>query len=382
MAEIKLDGGSGCVAIIMAGGSGTRFWPQSRSNFPKQFLKLRGDDLSLLQGTYERVRPLVGNSGVAVVTLERQAELVSEQLPHCALIPEPEAKNTAACLGLAAVQLLATIGDIPMICVPSDHIVQDEKTLLDAYRLGVKIATEQEAIVTIGIKATRPETGYGYIKQGREVEHSAVSADLNLYAVDSFVEKPDTKLAAEFVQTGEYYWNAGMFVFKPSAFMNLAKAHTPKLFDGLSTILSEWKKSGTKIGSAPEALKKLTADIYSGFEAVSFDKGIVEKADRVFVVGGKDLGWSDVGSWEAWSDLRGEQPGAKDDNYSETNSIFVNSKKCTVVSPADRVVAVVGLENVVVVDCGDALLVCDRSASQDVKLVVEKLKEEKLNKFI
>lgn len=370
-----------CVAIIMAGGSGTRFWPQSRSSFPKQFLKLRGDDLSLLQGTFERVKPLVGEHGAAVVTLEAQANTVSEQLPNCALIAEPEAKNTAACLGLAAVQVLATIGDVPMICVPSDHIVKDEAALREAYKLGVKIAGEKEAIVTVGISATRAETGYGYIKRGTSVdkELSAKEASgLNLCEVESFVEKPDADRAAEFVKSGQYYWNAGMFVFRPSTFLALAKEYMPKLSSGLDTILAHWRDSGEKIGSAPEALKKLTAELYTQFDSISFDKGIVEKAKQVFVIGGSDIGWNDVGSWEAWSELRLSE----NSNYAEGDSVFVSSKRCTVVSSPGKVVAVVGLEDVVVVDTGDALLVCDRSSSQDVRSVVEELKKTGRSKFI
>jgi mannose-1-phosphate guanylyltransferase len=380
MGEIKFSGESGCVAIIMAGGSGTRFWPQSRSDFPKQFLKLRGDELSLLQGTFERVKPLVGANGAAVVTLDRQTELVSQQLPTCALIAEPEAKNTAACLGLAAVQVLAAVGDIPMVCVPSDHIVNDERTLLDAFRLGVKIAAQDNAIVTVGISATRPETGYGYIKRGNSVsrDQSDSNPELKLCEVDSFVEKPDAAKAAEFVNSGQYYWNAGMFVFRPSTFLELAKEHMPKLCKGLDQILSQWRSGSIKIGSVPEPLKKLTAEIYNSFESVSFDKGIVEKAGKVFVIGGKDIGWSDVGSWEAWSELRVEGDG----NYCEGNSVFVSSKRCTVVSSPDKLVAVVGLKDVVVVDCGDALLVCDRSSSQNVREVVDELRKTGRNKFI
>lgn len=376
MSTPTLKSSSECVAIIMAGGSGTRFWPQSRSSFPKQFLKLRGDDLSLLQGTYERVKPLVGEHGAAVVTLEAQADMVMEQLPNCALIAEPEAKNTAACLGLAAVQVLATIGDVPMICVPSDHIVKDELSLQEAYKLGVKIAAENEAIVTIGISATRAETGYGYIKRGRSVAKD--SSGLNLCEVESFVEKPDVERATEFVKSGQYYWNAGMFVFRPSTLLALAKEHMPKLFSGLDRILTQWKESGVKIGSAPAALKKLTAELYKEFDSVSIDKGIVEKAKQVFVIGGKDIGWNDVGSWEAWSELRLSE----NSNYAEGDSVFVSSKRCTVVSSPGKVVAVVGLEDVVVVDTGDALLVCDRSSSQDVRSVVDELKKTGRSKFI
>ena len=359
----KLNKQSPAVAVIMAGGSGTRFWPLSRTNKPKQFLPLAGTDRSLIQATADRIVPYVSEAGVLVVTASHQAGLVSEQLPAAAVLSEPVAKNTAPCIGYAAIRVLQDVGDVPMLCMPADHLIKEEEGLRKVLRSAAELAAKQDVIVTVGIKPTHPETGYGYIRRGAKKEGS-------IFEVQSFVEKPDRTTAEKYLQSGEYFWNGGMFVWRPSVALKEIRARLPKLADGLDEIAAIWKSDG----DSPAGDAKI-AKIYASFESISVDFGIMEHAQNVFVISGETFQWSDVGSWSSWADEQSGKLNA-DGNFTQGDVVMVDSRGCYVLGNGSqkKLLAGVGLKDLIIVETDDAILICSREHSQDVKQIVDGLK--------
>lgn len=354
------------IGVIMAGGSGTRFWPLSRKKLPKQFLPLAGGDQTLLQATAKRVEPLTGAQGVMVVTRDDQKELAFSQLPHAAVLAEPVGRNTAPCLGLAALTVLQTVGDIPMICLPSDHVIKGNKQISDVFSEAVAIAAAEPVLVTIGIQPTRPETGYGYIKQG-----DAHKSRKNFFRVERFVEKPDEKRANEYLKVGGYFWNSGMFVWRPSVLLSAIERCVPELFQGLQQI-------GKLLGTADEF--SAIEPLYKRLPAVSIDVGVLEKTDNVFVTPGDSFFWSDIGSWTSW--LEFFQDGMPTENVTRGESLLHNCQGCGVLSTSDRLVAGVGLRDLIIVDTPDALLVVHKDKAQEVKVVVDELERKAKNQIL
>ncbi len=346
----------------MAGGSGTRFWPLSRAQRPKQFLPLTGSDESLIQATATRMAEIVPADAVMVVTAASQSHLVKEQLPKTAVLAEPVARNTAPCIGLAAIRVLADAGDVPMICVPADHMIRDEEELAKILRAGVEAAAKDDVLVTVGLKPTQPETGYGYIQRG-------APAAPGLFKVARFVEKPDRPTAEKYLASGEYFWNSGMFVWRPSVILKEMRTQLPKLAAGLDEIAELWKS-----GRPAAEVEPRIAEIYSAFEPISIDYGIMERAGNVLMIPGEKFRWSDVGSWSAWAELEAEHVGA-DGNFVRGDAVTVDSKGCFI-RGGDRkgkYIAAVGVEDLIIVETDDAVLICHRDRAQDVKKVVDEL---------
>jgi len=359
----SLDKSLPAVAVIMAGGSGTRFWPMSRESRPKQFLELTGTEESLIQATAKRLEPLVGSDGVLVVTAAHQAALVREQLPRAAILAEPVARNTAPCIGLAALCMLRTVGDSPMICLPADHMITAEEHLVKVLEQAVRVAAKESVLVTVGIVPTSPETGYGYIEHGE-------AASNGLLRVSRFVEKPNREKAEEYLRSGKYFWNSGMFVWRPSVILAAIRQHLPELAVALERIDQNWP--GDSVRTFTEISKA-----YEDLKGISIDFGIMERADNVFVVSGNSFHWSDVGSWSAWADL--EKPRIKEDgNFTRGDVVMVDSRDCFILSqndgPSSKCIAGVGLKDLIIVQTDDAILVCNRHSTQDVKKVVDILK--------
>ncbi len=351
------------VAVIMAGGSGTRFWPLSRTRRPKQFLPLAGSGRSLIQATADRLADLVGSEGVMVVTAGEQRELVQEQLPGVSVLVEPMAKNTAACIGFAAIKILSSIGDVPMICLPADHLIHGVPEILEVYRRALDCARASDSLVTIGIKPTHPETGYGYIQRG------APSGD-GIFGVERFVEKPNARTAEEYMVDGGYFWNSGMFIWRPSIILAAMKRFVPELHAALLEIQGCF---GTK--DEAEGVKR----IYSQIKPVSIDVGVMEKAENVLMLAGDSFRWSDVGSWAAW--VESLEAGVHRDaaNVVEADALMIDSERCAVVGCEQhemrRFIAGVGLKDIVIVETEDAVLVCHRDRAQEVKRVVDAIRE-------
>lgn len=343
--------------VILAGGSGTRFWPVSRHLYPKQVLRLLGSQ-SMLEATISRLLPRIPVNRLGVVTSAAQAEVIRLDLfrhgrEGIRLWLEPEAKNTAAAVGLAAVLLAGEPEADTLAVFPADHFIRNQAALHAALNVGAALAQEGY-LVTFGITPSRPETGYGYIKAGRPLLEGQA------YEAARFVEKPPREQARRFLEEGGYYWNSGIFLFRREVFLEALARYLPEIHAGLSRL--------TQSEGAPGL-----DGIYAGLPAVSLDHGVMEKAANVAVVPA-DLGWSDVGSWSALYDLlpadaRGNvRVGRVHDRDSEGSLVFAQ----------ERLVATLGLRDVVVVDTPDATLVCHRDRVQEVKDLVADLQRQNL----
>lgn len=354
-------------AVIMAGGRGERFWPQSRTALPKQFLSLTDDGKTLLQLTVERLLPVVELQDIFVVTSEQYASIVKEQvpeLPRANILCEPMAKNTAPALGFAAAAIAARYTDATMYVMPSDHVIKNKRLFADTLRLAGKVAEQQNALITLGITPTYPETGYGYIRFDQ-----SESEDLpNVYRVDRFVEKPDYVTAERYVEDGNYLWNSGMFVWKASTFLNALKEFLPSVAELADTIK-------TSIGT--ETYHEKLEDAFQKVVGVSVDYGVMEKARNVYTIPSSFV-WNDVGSWRS---IEGINQLDSDGNVAKGNVVHLESENSVFVSNS-RLITAAGVKNLIVVETPDVVLVCDKDSAQDVKKIVEKLKSKNMNEYL
>jgi len=296
----------------MAGGVGTRFWPRSRANHPKQFLNIIGSR-TLLQETVDRVLPLVGYEGIFVVTGRRYYEKVKEQIPELEpsqIIIEPEMKNTAPCIGLAAINLRKIAPDETMAVLPADHIITDQKGFLRALSAADLMAQKHSSLITFGIVPTYPATGYGYIHRGQLRE---VAEGVEVFEVEEFVEKPSHELAESYLNSDRYLWNSGMFVWKISTIMEMFKLYLPEFYPRLEELSS--------LLSTPAAEGKI-AELYSKVTPISIDYAIMEKAPQVLCVKGS-FGWNDLGSWKSLEELL---PGDEEGNRSQGEFIYIDCR--------------------------------------------------------
>ena len=347
-------------AVIMAGGKGERFWPKSRIRCPKQFLSLTGDGETMLQKTFQRISGFVEPAHIFIVTNREYMPLVREQLPDVPeenLLAEPAPRNTAPCISLAAAVIAKRYGDATMIVLPADHLVRHEEICADVLLRAASAAAETDALVTIGITPTYPETGYGYIAFSR-----AKNLPRGVYHVDSFKEKPDIETARSYVNSGDYLWNSGMFVWKTDVFLEAVRKHLPAAYE-----ITEELQSACDTPDFENVLQKRFPDMPS----ISVDFGILEKAERICTIPGS-FGWDDVGSWPA---LRRVAKTDTNGNYRDGDILTIGTRNC-VFSGREKLIAAVGLENIVVVDTEDALLVCDIDAAQNIKKITEMLREQ------
>ena len=347
------------VCVIMAGGRGTRFWPLSRTDRPKQLLPLSGA-ASLLRETYERVVPLVGPERVLVITSGDLASACAEQLPELPaanIVAEPVGRNTAPCavLGLGLAGRLAA--GAPVALLPADHAVPDAELFREQLALAFGRATATAGVVTIGIPPTRPETGYGYLETGADLDGEA-----GIQAGVAFVEKPDRATAETYLAGGRHVWNSGIFVWDAGAFAAAARQHIPEVVDRLAPAV-------TAFGG--EAFAAALATAYADCPADSIDYAIMEKLPAFEVIRAR-FRWSDLGSWSAWGELAAELEGG---NRGSAELVSVESRG-NVVHATDKLVALIGVEDLVVVDTGDALLVCRASDDQRVKDVIGRLESD------
>lgn len=352
-------------ALIMAGGHGERFWPRSRKSFPKQFLSLTEDGKTMIQLTIERILPLVSMENIFIVTNKDYKKLVKEQLPHLPkenILCEPVGRNTAPCIGLGAVHIAKKYPDALMLVLPSDHLIKYNSMFLSALKEACKVAEQGDNLVTIGITPDYPETGYGYIKFNPQ------SLKGQAYSVDRFVEKPSLALAKEYLATEEYLWNSGMFVWKVSSILENMKKFVPDTYDGLQEI---------KECIGTDSYENNLVRIFSDFTSISIDYAIMEKAEHIFTVSGS-FGWDDVGSWLALERIK------KSNEYGNVvsgNVITVDSKNC-IIEGTRKLIATVGISDLVIVDTEDATLVCQKNATNEIKKVIENLKICNRNEYL
>ncbi|GLI51916.1 mannose-1-phosphate guanylyltransferase [Tepidanaerobacter syntrophicus] len=348
--------------VIMAGGGGTRFWPLSRINTPKQFLHIAGED-TMINNTIKRIKEIVPVDNIMIVANKAQEntlqEAVSEEIKGENILLEPVGRNTAACIGYAAMTIKKRHGDAVMGVFPSDHYIKNVTEFRRILEAAYEIAESTDKLVTIGIKPTFASTGYGYIRYNRD---NFISSDGRLaYEVVDFIEKPPFSKAKQYLESGNYLWNSGMFIWKVSVILKSFERFLPKLYRSLMELEpyidteEEWSQ-----------IEK----IYPTMQSISIDYGIMERSDEVVVIPG-DFGWSDVGSWDSLGEVF---PPDENGNIMRGDIIEIDTRN-SVIYTNSHLVAAVGLENMIVVETADALLVCAKERAQDVKRVVDKLKE-------
>lgn len=358
-------------AVIMAGGTGTRFWPKSTEAKPKQFLNIFGDR-TMLQNTVDRISKLVSPENTWVITNDRYVDLVQEQLPDVPannIVGEAVAKNTAPCVALAAALIKEQDPEGTMVVLPADHVISQTDKFLSILESAQAKAEDGKSLVTIGIKPDHPETGYGYIEFNSE--SSETHKGLEVKKVNQFREKPDIKTAREFLDSGNFLWNSGMFIWQASTILKQFEQHLPSVY-------SEVEKLAPAIGSDDQ--KEAIDTFYRGCPSISVDYGIMERAEAVFVVPGS-FGWNDVGSWRAVYELRDKD---ENGNVVQTDTAeFARAKNNLVQSGSGKMIALVGVEDLAVVETDKAILICKLDESQGVKEVVNRLrKDDKLKRFV
>ncbi|MCB0320951.1 MAG: mannose-1-phosphate guanylyltransferase [Bdellovibrionales bacterium] len=340
--------------VILAGGQGSRFWPMSRTDHPKQFLNLGDSHHSLIQSTVERLESLVERENIVVITARHLVNLVHEHVPGVKVLAEPFGRNTAAALALGACWLKAQGFKGAMISLPADHTVAEKKNLISTLERAVAVALSEDQLVTVGIPPERPDTAFGYIQKG-------AARGEKIFEVKRFFEKPSEDRAKRYLESGDFYWNSGMFAWRPEVYLDALEQFLPEM--SLSFKSLHLNREGEPDEGELER-------VYGEVESISVDFGVMEHAKNVTVVEADPYGWSDVGSWDAWADhFSKDQLG----NLLHGDCVAIEGQG-NVVSAAGRFIALVGTDDLVVIDSDDAVLICPRSRVQEVKKVVEHLK--------
>lgn len=351
-------------AVIMAGGVGSRFWPRSKQRTPKQLLKIFGEN-TMIQDTIERLDGIVEKENIFVITNKIQRPEIINQLPNIPeenIIEEPFGRNTAACIGLASIIIENKTQDGVTIILPADHIIKDIDEFNNTLKNAAEFSYKSKGLVTIGIQPTRPETGYGYIQIDEKEEEN------NIYKVYSFAEKPNYATAVRFVESGDFFWNSGMFIWRVDAILEEISIYMPELFEGLQTIKNELNT---------EKFEKTLTQIYGQLRNISIDYGIMEKSEKVYLTKGI-FPWSDVGSWEEVYQLSEKNS----EGNAAIGNIFTDMTVDSYIYSPKKFAAVIGVDNLIVINTDDALLVCRRDQSQEVKKIVDHLKINKLTEHL
>ena len=340
--------------VIMGGGIGSRFWPFSRKTLPKQFLDFFGTGRSLLQQTFDRFKKIIPTEHIFVVTNALYADLVQKQLPELTpeqILLEPARRNTAPCIAWASYHIRAINPEANIVVAPSDHLILKEAEFLDAIVKGLDFVAGNNKLLTLGIKPNRPETGYGYIQ-------IAEPAGDNFYKVKTFTEKPELELAKVFVESGEFYWNAGLFMWNVNSIIKAGEDLLPELAAKL--------EPGTNVYGTPDE-KKFIEENFPACPNVSIDFGIMEKADNVYVSLG-DFGWSDLGTWSSLYDL---SPKDENGNVSlKCDSLLYNSRKNIIVLPENKLAVIDGLEGYLIAESDNVLLICRKDEEHAIRKYV------------
>ncbi|MBN1559287.1 mannose-1-phosphate guanylyltransferase [candidate division KSB1 bacterium] len=342
-------------AVILAGGVGSRFWPKSRESKPKQYLSLI-DEGTLVQNTAARLQGLFPRDAIYLVSNRDQEKLLNEQLPwlpHDHVFFEPMGRNTAPAIGLAAIHLIDKNPDALMVVLPADHRITKTSLFLETLQSAIDfVQADDNALLTFGIKPSYPATGYGYIESGDPVR-------INTFHVMRFTEKPAKEVAIEFIRKGNYFWNSGIFVWRADTILREMKRHMPQWHAGLLEIQSALHSGD---------LDSICEKVYSSLQGQSVDFGIMEKADNVYVVPA-DFGWSDLGTWE---EVYNSSPKDENGNVVKGRPILLNVSN-SYIDCGDRLVSIIGVDDLIVIDQPDALLICKKEKSQDVRWLAKEL---------
>ncbi|MDH5599010.1 MAG: mannose-1-phosphate guanylyltransferase [Cyclobacteriaceae bacterium] len=350
--------------VIMAGGIGSRFWPASRNQTPKQFLDILGTGKSLLQITYERFCNIVSPEKIYFVTNQNYGGLIKEQIPEISeeqILKEPIGRNTAACVSFAAHKIKSIDENAIMVVAPSDHAIFNEKKFTEIIQTAIKNSKDGDKLVTIGVKPHRPETGYGYIQYHHEKSE--------IKKVKTFTEKPEETLAKKFVESGDFVWNSGMFIWHVDAILSAFESYAPEIYE----IFHEAAKSF----GGPEESKAIGV-AYSQCKSTSIDYAVMEKAKNVYVIPG-DFGWSDLGSWSSLHEISQKD---KNGNLVDAESILLDVNNCIIKGPKDKLIVVEGLTNYLVAEYGNAILICNKDNERKFREIFSLVKKETGDKYL
>jgi len=351
--------------VIMAGGIGSRFWPYSRNDRPKQFLDVLGVGKTLLQLTYDRFLEVCPKRNIYIVTNDTYDELIKEQLPGLKddqILLEPTRRNTAPCIGYAVYKIRKKNARAVIVVTPADHAIIREKTFNKAILKSIEYAEKDNILITLGITPNRPETGYGYIQY-------LENKNKKIKKVKTFTEKPQLDLAKKFIESGDFVWNAGIFIWNVNAIIKAFDQYLPEIAETFESMSDDYftSKERDSINIA-----------YSHFKNISIDYGIMEKADNVYVILG-NFGWSDLGSWDSLHELKKKD---KNMNVIEANAMTYDSHNCLVIGEKEKLIVVQGLKGYLVADCGDVLLICKKDQEKAIRRYVKDAKSKKGDKFV
>jgi mannose-1-phosphate guanylyltransferase len=357
-------------ALIMAGGVGARFWPRSREKCPKQLLPIAGEG-TLIQNTVARLDGIVEKKDIFIVTNKIQKSPIIKQLPTIPpnnILVEPIGRNTAPCIGLASLFMRRIDPDAVMLVLPADHIIKDVGEFHRIISIGIQVASEMKGLVTIGIKPDRPETGYGYIQVLEDTQEKNPYSSQGVLRVKTFAEKPNLPTAERFLESGDFVWNSGMFIWRIDTILKEIKEHLPDLHQeplNIDAVLGTEKYMPT--------LER----VYGILRGISIDYGVMEKAQKVYVLKG-DFGWSDVGSWDEVYRIA-----EKDEQGNVVlGNVILKDVNNSIVQSTEKVVGVLGVDDLIVINTDDAILICKRGKSQEVKEIVDYLKRKRMNEFL
>lgn len=355
-------------AIIMAGGIGSRFWPISRTSYPKQFIDILGTGKTLIQQTYDRFLKICPQENIFIVTNEIYSDLVKEQLAGIGdqqILTEPVMRNTAPCVAYGSFKIQSINPDAVIVVAPSDHLILDENAFIETIEKSLKTAAENDCLITLGIKPSRPDTGYGYI----QFTDQNINADF--YRVKTFTEKPSLEIAKTFIQSGDFLWNAGIFVWSAKAIVNSFEKHLPDMNEIFAEARSVYNTDNEK------------THIHTAYQQctnISIDYGIMEKAANVYVLP-SEFGWSDLGTWASIYQLA-EKDYVGNAVIPSEKVIMYDSSNCMVNVPEGKLVVLQGLHDFIVVESNNTLLICPRDQEQNVKQVVADVKQKFGTKYI
>ncbi len=357
-------------AVIMAGGVGTRFWPRSREKSPKQLLEIIGKG-TMIQNTVKRFEAIVDPADIFIVTNKTQKPLILKQLPHfdeSRIVVEPVGRNTAPCIALAALHIRRLDPSAVMIVSPSDHIIADQTEFTRVINLAVETASQSQNLLTIGIHPTHPETGYGYIQMFVEGGPENPYRERGVLRVKTFAEKPNMQTAERFLASGDFLWNSGMFVWRVDEILRQVKTCLPDLD-------AELTKIDKVIGTSQ--YQSTLESVYGMIRGISIDYGVMEKADAVYVIPGK-FGWSDIGSWDEVFRMSGKD----EKGNSITGKVIQKDMENSYVFSPNKLVATIGVSDLIIINTEDALLICRKDRSQDVKDISDYLRRKQMNEFL
>ncbi|RZK41680.1 MAG: mannose-1-phosphate guanylyltransferase [Pedobacter sp.] len=357
-------------ALIMAGGVGSRFWPVSRTEFPKQFIDFFGVGKTLIQSTYDRFIKICPPENIFIVTNEIYVDLIKEQLPSISanqILAEPIMRNTAPCIAYGSMKIAQINPNAVIVVSPSDHTIANQDGFVQAINQSLDAAAGDNCLLTLGIKPNRPDTGYGYI----QFEDEVLSSDENIHKVKTFTEKPNLELAQSFIQSGDFLWNAGVFIWSARSIAKAFEKHLPDMFDIFRQGMSFYN-------TANEA--SFISNAYLQCTNISIDFAIMEKADNVYVLP-SDFGWSDLGTWASIYDMA-EKDYVGNAVMPAQKVMMFDSSNCMVNVPKEKLVILQGLHDYIVVESNDMLLVCPRSEEQNIKNITADVKAKFGNKYI